>query len=222
MEGEEPYEYKDPVQKPIEPPYKSFLDNKNFPLSEHEVNKTIEDVFDPAMKNPTISSVGETSTTDYSDYLSKWIKELKVVNDLPNTSDNCAGQSKFINPQDFIKEVKKERDEISKVAFQPSSELLCDLKPLEEINISKLKEQQQDYKNLADLLAEQYSGQEEEHSEEELQTNESEIMKIVKKALFGKQAMTNLSTDAACSNENKKELSFKCICNEDSDSEEDA
>lgn len=221
MQGEKPYEYKDPIQQPIAPPYASFLKHKS-PVQIPDEQQIAE-----AFKK--VQNIPSTFHTNPDD-LDKIIEELKTLGDFPDTSEDYINSSDISllkapsNSQDYVDKVTKERAKLSDEKFSPTPELLCDLKPA-EVNTKEIEIEQQDYKNLAEILLLQHSTENEHISEEQSNADEPEFLKVVKDALFGGKPLAKdeflKQLNKVFNTESKKEFSLKCICNEDSDLDDD-
>lgn len=245
LEGEEPYEYKYPVQQPIAPPYSSFLKLKS--LDEHKITEDTKNLF-----------TSKTVTIDTLD-LDKMLQELIIVDDKANIAENCSTAESIsllqteTNSADYTDQLGEELEVSHEILSPPSglqfgekeqvnpnqdnthltqtlsqegncgtesaegekSEVLGDLKVVEEGSSNK------DNIHLAQTLLEEVNCEinGKNFKKETHVYDESDIMKIVKKAIFAKQLIATddflIQLDKVFSIDSKKDLSYKCMCTED-------
>lgn len=229
LEGEKPYEYKDPIQQPIAPPYASFLKHKFPTQSLDEVD------VDQAVTDTVVKILGscKPSTSDTSDdpksasdniNLDEIVDKLKVLGKIPDIpKDYKLPEDCGLFPcttdffEDFTKKVAAERTKHSDQKFCHSV-LLCDAEPA-EIQSTAIQMEQADYRNYVGSLLQQQERECNATNRDPL----PEFMKVVRQALFGDKPINKDEflgqLDEAVKIDNKKEFFFECTCDEDSDIE---
>lgn len=232
MHGEKPYVYRDPVQQPIAPPYASFLKHKSRAQTGdvNEIVKTMKHALNTNSDESTSSTcTPNTSTAEVIETLdSGTVLDAAVADTSKNDSASPSKISVFKgadNAQDYIEKVTKERAKLSDEKFASPLQTISDITP-EEVSSQAVKEEQQNYRNLAQLLLHQQIVKSVGVSKEIPFSDESDFLKVVKDALFGGIPLDShallTALDKCFDKENTKELVLRCVCNEDdSDVEED-
>lgn len=209
LDGEAPYVYKDPVQQPIAPPYASFMHYK--PLDD-KLMESIKNFF--------------TTSPDALN-LDKMIEKLAIVDDKAKTpkNNNITEATTSLQPptsfQDFNNKIEEEHANVSHETFSQPLQILCD--ELEQVNLNQDNaDLEEDHEDLIQTFCELEIG--ENSAEETCVGDESEIIKIIKKALMANEPFVATDDflaqiDRVLNLESKKDLNFRCMCTEDSDLE---